>query len=90
MRTRPKDRRSPAFRSSRIASSLAATLVAGLGSCTHNVKVGPIKFEPIDITLHVYLEADEKLKSFFEDDAPASATPAKPTPSAEQKDGATP
>jgi hypothetical protein len=30
------------------------------------VKVEPIKVEPIDITLHIYLQADEKLDSFFD------------------------
>jgi hypothetical protein len=35
--------------------------------CTHTIKVEPIKVEPIDISLHIYLEADEKLDDFFAD-----------------------
>lgn len=40
--------------------------VIALTGCTHTVKVEPIKVEPIDITLHIYLKADEKLDSFFD------------------------
>lgn len=51
-----------------------------LPGCTHRVKVDPIKVEPIDITLHIYLKADEKLDSFFDyqdEDVPVSTeTPA--------------
>lgn len=52
-------------------------LAAATGACTHKVKVEPIKVEPIDITLHIYLEADEKLDSFFAyQDQPATSTEA--------------
>lgn len=63
---------------------LSATALAG---CTHRVKVDPIKVEPIDITLHIYLKADEKLDSFFDyqdeqpvtaPDSPAASTPGRP------------
>lgn len=49
--------------------------VAALAGCTHTVKVEPIKVEPIDITLHIYLEADQKLDEFFsdKDNSPAPA-----------------
>lgn len=43
---------------------LPAVLAVG---CTHTIKVEPIKVEPIDISLHIYLEADEKLDDFFSD-----------------------
>ena len=49
--------------------------VLALGACTHTVKVEPIKVEPIDITLHIYLEADEKLDSFFNFQEQGAATP---------------
>jgi hypothetical protein len=61
-----------AFRGTVLAS------IAALSACTHTVKVEPIKVEPIDITLHIYLEADQKLDSFFGDDAP----PVTPPPAA--------
>lgn len=62
-------------------SLLAAAAFVG---CTHTVKVEPIKVEPIDITLHIYLEADQKLDAFFEevDETPAGS------PAQGQKDGA--
>lgn len=39
------------------------------------IKVAPIKVEPIDITLRIYLEADEKLDAFFESVPDAASTP---------------
>lgn len=59
----------------------AILTVAVLAGCTHTIKVEPIKVEPIDITLHIYLEADQKLDAFFGDaekpaKAPAGSTPA--------------
>ncbi len=62
-----------------------AFLLAGVpAACTHKVKVEPIKVEPIDITLHIYLEADEKLDSFFSyQDQPGTATEGAPTGSPE-------
>lgn len=42
-------------------------LMGFLAGCTHTIKVEPIKVEPIDITLRIYLEADEKLDAFFGD-----------------------
>jgi hypothetical protein len=54
-------------------SLAAAAGAAALAGCTHNVKVEPIKVEPIDITLHIYLEADRKLDSFFGDQTPPPA-----------------
>ena len=45
----------------------ALLALAALAGCTHTIKVEPIRVEPIDITLHIYLEADEKLDEFFED-----------------------
>lgn len=58
---------------------LGLAALAGLASCTHTVKVEPIKFEPIDITLHIYLEeADKKLDSFFSDVAAATPATAEP------------
>lgn len=53
----------------------AGLILLALAGCTHTVKVEPIKVEPIDITLHIYLEADQKLDSFFGDDTPASPAP---------------
>lgn len=67
--------------------------VAVMAGCTHTVKVDPIKLEPIDITLHVYIEADKKLDSFFEDvDKPASppATPVRPAASPVSTEGGSP
>lgn len=59
---------------------LALPLVALLTACTHNIKVEPIKVEPIDITLHIYLEADQKLDAFFSDvEGAPPATPSTPT-----------
>ena len=57
---------------------LGAASTAALAGCTHTVKVEPIKVEPIDITLHIFLEADRKLDSFFGDTPPA---PPPPVPS---------
>ncbi len=60
---------------SRAALGLGLVLGVWASGCTHNVKVAPIKVEPIDITLHIYLEADEKLDSFFAwQDQPAGTT----------------
>lgn len=81
---------------SRNCLGLAAVSMAALSSCTHTVKVEPIKFEPIDITLHIYLEADQKLDSFFGNDAAPAATPGTPTTPTtpatkpERTDGGTP
>lgn len=69
---------------------LCITLLAG---CTHTVKVEPIKIEPIDITLHIYLEADQKLDEFFGDVEGSARTPAvgEATPvSGAQSEGAKP
>jgi hypothetical protein len=72
----------------RDALAAALLLVATVAACTHTVKVEPIKVEPIDITLHVYLEADEKLDEFFGDiEAPPSPPKAKPADPA-QPEGA--
>jgi len=65
------------------AWGLTLTALAALTGCTHTVKVEPIKVEPIDITLHIYLEADAKLDSFFNDldkpsPSPATTPAAKP------------
>ena len=57
--------------------ALTPLLLALAAGCTHTIKVEPIKVEPIDITLHIYLEADQKLDEFFSD----VETPAKPSPS---------
>lgn len=59
----------------------ALLTIGALAGCTHTIKVEPIKVEPIDITLHIYLEADQKLDAFFGDaekpaKAPAGSTPA--------------
>ncbi len=54
-----------------------AALLALLTGCTHTVKVEPIRVEPIDITLHIYLEADQKLDAFFAD---VEAPPGAPAP----------
>ncbi|MCC6427219.1 MAG: hypothetical protein IT435_10410 [Phycisphaerales bacterium] len=59
----------------------AATLsLAVFAGCTHNIKVDPIKVEPIDITLHIYLEADQKLDEFFGDDDPVPTHTPTPPP----------
>ena len=50
--------------------------IAVLTGCTYTVKVEPIKIEPIDITLHIYLEADQKLDEFFGDVEGSARTPA--------------
>ena len=67
-------------RSRRWLGLVAAASSGALAACTHTVKVEPIKVEPIDITLHIYLEADRKLDSFFGDDPPSVTPPpaAKP------------
>ena len=49
--------------------------LATLASCTHTVKVEPIEVKPIDITLHIYLEADQKLNDFFSDVENPSKSP---------------
>jgi hypothetical protein len=65
---------------------LAAAAAAGaVAACTHTVKVEPIKVEPIDITLHIYLEADKKLDSFFGDGTPAPAATPPTTPEGSPK-----
>jgi hypothetical protein len=64
-----------------ILGELALGLLIAITGCTHTVKVEPIKVEPIDITLHIYLEADQKLDSFFGDDEPAAAPASPPAPS---------
>ena len=46
---------------------LALLAAAALAGCKHTVEVEPIRVEPIDITLHIYLEADQKLDAFFSD-----------------------
>ena len=59
-------------------------MVLAATGCTHTIKVEPIKVEPIDITLRIYLEADQKLDEFFSDletrshpaGAPHAAAPA--------------
>lgn len=53
--------------------SAALVCAIALTGCTHTVKVEPIKVEPIDITLHIYLQADEKLDSFFDYQEPEPA-----------------
>lgn len=59
---------------------LLATLLTTLSGCTHTVKVEPIEVKPIDITLHIYLEADQKLDDFFSDiEKPAAKTPTDST-----------
>ncbi|MBC7772842.1 MAG: hypothetical protein H7210_10135 [Pyrinomonadaceae bacterium] len=58
---------------------LALVLPGVLAGCTHTIKVEPIKVEPIDITLHIYLEADQKLDEFFSD-TPAPAKPPAESP----------
>lgn len=59
------------------AGCAAALIAAALAGCTHNVKVDPIRVEPIDITLRIYLEADRKLESFFDyQEDPAQEPPA--------------
>jgi hypothetical protein len=68
-------------------------LVGAWGTgCTHNVKVAPIKVEPIDITLHIYLEADEKLDSFFayQDQSQGTTEPATGTPEEAPAEGGRP
>ena len=67
-------------------SLLSAMALTG---CTHTVKVEPIKVEPIDITLHIYLEADRKLDDFFKDvDKPGKSPAASVSGSPEQTKGA--
>jgi hypothetical protein len=62
-----------------------------LAGCTHTIKVDPIRVEPIDITLHIYLEADKKLDSFFSDPAGPAKPPATPPAAGPGKtQGATP
>ncbi len=63
----------------RCAGLLMTALLAALPGCTHTVKVEPIEVKPIDITLHIYLEADQKLDDFFSDiEKPTTKTPADP------------
>ena len=69
--------------SSRRYGTLAIAVIAALPACTHTIKVDPIRVEPIDITLHIYLEADKKLDSFFGDDAHPAAPPPAPAPKPE-------
>ncbi|MBC7835831.1 MAG: hypothetical protein H7Y88_12145 [Phycisphaerales bacterium] len=74
----------PLRQSPRRALSITVLLsVVSLAGCTHTVKVEPIKVEPIDITLHIYLEADQKLDAFFSDieEPTAPPTPAAPSTS---------
>jgi len=73
------------------ARGLILVSVAALAGCTHTVKVEPIRVEPIDITLHIYLEADKKLDSFFSD-PPEPAKPPPPPPATDpgKTEGATP
>ncbi len=66
-------------RTCRSLGCVLLTLTALVGCAT--LKVEPIKVEPIDITLHVYLEADKKLDSFF-DDAGKPAPPPTTRPTA--------
>ena len=62
-------------------SAHAALLTIGvLTGCTHTVKVEPIKVEPIDITLHIYLEADQKLDAFFSEVDKPVKSPSGTTP----------
>src|SRR5690554_2303788 len=58
-----------------MAIALIASVIAP--GCTHHVTVDPIKVEPIDITLHIYLKADEKLDSFFDyqNELPSATVP---------------
>lgn len=58
----------------------ALLALAVLAGCAHTLKVEPIKVEPIDITLHIYLEADQKLDAFFGDVERPTKTPAGSTP----------
>lgn len=60
------------------ARTLVLAALAAIAGCTHTVQVNPIKVEPIDITLHVYLEADKKLDSFFSDIDKPATPPATP------------
>ena len=62
-------------------AAILLTAVAAAG-CTYKVKVDPIKVEPIDITLRIFLEADQKLDSFFNFQEPAAAESTS-TPAAE-------
>ena len=57
----------------RACCSCGAALAFTLGGCT--IKVEPIRVEPIDITLHIYLEADRKLDEFFGDQSPPVKSP---------------
>lgn len=68
-----------------LAAGAAALVLPG---CTHTVKVEPIKVEPIDITLHIHLEADQKLDEFFNE---VEAAPKKTEPTTQtQMEGAKP
>ena len=58
---------------------LMATLLTTLPGCTHTVKVEPIEVKPIDITLHIYLEADQKLDDFFSDIEKPAKSPSSDT-----------
>lgn len=67
-----------------------AALLALLTGCTHTVKVEPIRVEPIDITLHIYLEADQKLDAFFADvEAPALSPSGQAPAAAGRSEGGT-
>lgn len=66
--------------------ALGLMVPAVLTACTHRIAVDPITVQPIDITLHIYLEADEKLDSFFnfqdqQATPPPDAPMADPAPS---------
>ena len=63
--------------STRLLLGAAGLVLTTLTGCTHTVKVEPIEVKPIDITLHIYLEADQKLDDFFSDiEKPTTKTPA--------------
>ncbi len=89
MRRNPEFRGCAAAGAAQAVGALAVALLAS-PSCAHKVKVDPIKFEPIDITLRIHLEADEKLRSFFEDSAAPAPTPPAAEPGAGGHEGATP
>jgi hypothetical protein len=77
----PQDRHTREGRPmTRTLTRWALGLVAptALAACTHRIAVDPIKVEPIDITLHIYLEADEKLDSFFNYQDQAASPPEEP------------
>lgn len=68
---------------------LTLVSMAALPGCTPHITVDPIKIEPIDITLHIYLEADKKLDAFFSDlDKPAKPPAAPPAANPGQTEGA--